>query len=531
MGDLSDLHDVVKWAGEFLNADTVGVSPIHAPTPGLTSPYSPSSRLFYNPLYLNVERIPEFQQSAALQKRVRSKPFQSDLEKLRQSPLINYEKVRELKRPIFELLYKTFHQQHGIGKTARGRAFRRYIQKEGILLARFSMFQALAEYFGNSAWLEWPKEFQNPHSPQVQGFRIGHKNRIRYFQYLQWQCEEQLQTIQRTARRGKFPLGLNLDLPVGIHPHGADAWIFQPELGEGFSIGAPPDWFNRHGQNWGLRAPLPSKMRRNRYQFFIETVRHNMRHGGVLRIDHALGLFRLFLIPDGGSAMDGAYLRFPVEELLAILALESVRNRVVVVGEDLGTVTPAIKKRLAGAGLLSYRVLLFEKRAKGSFRPPQQYPQNALVSATTHDLPTLRGFWIGRDIQLKSEIGFYSKPRDAKTECEQRERDRHALMKALKKENLVTSKDLQEMSVPMSDTFCRAIYAFLARAPSRLLVVPLEDLLGEIDTPNFPGIPDNAYPSWRLKMRRDIDDVKQDPSIHYFSKVIKRNREGNPQSD
>ena len=200
----------------------------------------------------------------------------------------------------------------------------------------------------------------------------------------------------------------NLDLPVGIHPYGADAWMFQQELANGFTIGAPPDWFNRYGQNWELVAPLPAKMRTNHYQFFIETIRHNMRHGGVLRLDHALGLFRLFVIPDGGSGKEGTYLRFPVDELLAIVALESVRNRVVVVGEDLGTVTPSIKKRLAQAGLLSYRVLLFEKTANGGFRSPDQYPENALVSATTHDLPTLHGFWIGRDIEVKARIGFYS---------------------------------------------------------------------------------------------------------------------------
>ena len=218
---------------------------------------------------------------------------------------------------------------------------------------------------------------------------------------------EQLHSVVRTAHRCKMPLGLNLDLPVGIHPAGADAWMFRKELGEGYMIGAPPDLFNRQGQNWELRAPLPGKMRASGYQYYIETIKQNMRHGGVLRIDHALGLFRLFVIPDGGSAKDGAYLRFPVDELLAIIALESVRNRVLVVGEDLGTVTPTIKKRLAKAEFLSYRVLLFEKRGKNHFRSPDQYPENALVAATTHDLPTLRGFWAGRDIEVKSEIRLF----------------------------------------------------------------------------------------------------------------------------
>ncbi|UCE63748.1 MAG: 4-alpha-glucanotransferase [Nitrospirota bacterium] len=524
MGDLNDLQTVVKWAGETLQAGTVGVSPIHAPTPGVISPYSPSSRLFLNPLYLNIERIPEFQNAPALQKRVGSKAFQAELGRLRQSSLIDYEKVTAMKWPIFEALFKKFQQHHGTSKTQRARAFGRYIQKEGMFLERFSVFQALTEYFGTSAWEGWPEEFQNPHSVQVERFRIGHKNRIRFFQYLQWQCEEQLQGIKRTARRFQMPLGLNLDLPVGIHPYGADAWMFHQELAVGFSIGAPPDWFNRHGQNWGLVAPLPTKMRANHYQFFIETIRHNMRHGGVLRIDHALGLFRLFVIPEGGSGKDGAYLRFPVDELLAMVALESVRNRVVVVGEDLGTVTPIIKKRLAKAGILSYRVLLFEKKAKGAFRSPGQYPENALVSATTHDLPTLHGFWLGRDIEVKTQIGFYPSSKDAESEWKQRARDRVALMKALNKETLLPLQGSQHLPVPFSKEFCQAVYAYLARTPSRILIIPLEDLLGEVETPNFPGIPGSAYPSWRRKIHRDIEGLTRDGHVPQFSKVINRER-------
>jgi len=524
MGDLHDLQKVVKWAGETLQAETVGISPIHAPTPGVISPYSPSSRLFLNPLYLRIERIPEFHHAPALQKRVRSQAFQADLRILRQSSLIHYDKVAALKGPIFEALFEKFQQTHGTLQTARGRAFGRYIQKEGKFLERFSVFQALTGYFKTSAWPEWPKAFQNPNSVQVERFRIDHEHRIRFFQYLQWQSEEQLQGVKRTAHRFKMPLGLNLDLPVGIHPFGADAWMFHQELGDGLTIGAPPDWFNRHGQNWGLLAPLPVKMRANRYQFFIETIRHNMPHGGVLRIDHALGLFRLFVIPEGSSGKDGAYLRFPVDEMLAILALESVRNRVVVVGEDLGTVTPTIKKRLTKAGLLSYRVLLFEKRSNGAFRSPDQYPENALVSATTHDLPTLRGFWMGRDIEVKSQIGFYPSSKDAEGESEQRARDRVALMRALTKEKLLPSKASPHIPKFISNEFCQAVYAFLARTPSRLLIIPLEDLLGEVETPNFPGIPGSAYPSWRLKMKRAIEGLKHDRHINQFSKAIKKHR-------
>ena len=293
-----------------LKAETVGVSPIHAPTPGVISPYSPSSRLFLNPLYLDVERIPDFQNVAKLRKQVGRKVFQADLEMLRKSTLINYEKVMELKWPFFESLFKKFQEQQGKLKTARAQAFNRYIQREGVFLERFSLFQVLTEHFGSSAWRQWPKEFQNPDSAEVEKFKRDQQNRIKFFQYLQWQCDEQLQDVHQAARRVKMPFGLYLDLPVGIHPDGSDAWMFQQELAEGFTIGAPPDSFNLHGQNWGLLAPLPTKMRANRYQFFIETLRHNMRRGGILRIDHALGLFRLYVIPDGAPGEEGAYVRF-----------------------------------------------------------------------------------------------------------------------------------------------------------------------------------------------------------------------------
>ena len=329
-----------------------------------------------------------------------------------------------------------------------------------------------------------------------------------------------------------MPFGLYLDLPVGIHPDGADAWMFQKQLLEGVTIGAPPDSFNLQGQNWGLLAPHPSELRMNAYQFFIATLQRNMRPGGVLRIDHALGLFRLFLIPEGGSGNDGAYVQFPVNELLAILALESVTNRVLVVGEDLGTVTPTIKKRLAKAGLLSYKLLPFERTVSWCIPcTSQQYPEQALVSATTHDLPTLRGFWTGRDIEWKEHLKMYPSSEDAEVAWEDRAKDRFALVKAMRHERVFPlSSDDKHMPVNMSIKFRQAIYAFLARTRSRLLVIPLEDLVGELETPNFPGIPHGAYPSWRLKMTPDIERLRTDPQMSQFCKTIKRYRSAGARS-
>ena len=389
---------------------------------------------------------------------------------------------------MFEGMYRAFQQQHEQSSTGRARKFTRFKKEGGEVLERFAVFQALSENFKNSVWREWPKEFHDPRSPAVEAFKKEHQSRIGYYQYLQWQCEEQLRAVDRTGKKAKMPLGLYLDLPVGIHPDGADAWMFQKQLLEGVTIGAPPDDFNLQGQSWGLLAAHPLQLRRNAYQFFIATLQRNMRPGGVLRIDHALGLFRLFLIPEGGSGTDGAYIQFPVNELLAILALESVTNRVWVVGEDLGTVTPTIKKRLAKAGLLSYKLLPFERTSSGGFRPPQQYPEQALVSASTHDLPTLRGFWSGRDIEWKEYLKLYPSPEDAEVAWENRARDRHALVKAMRHEGVLPlSLEHKQMPVNMSMKLRQAVYAFLARARSRLLVIPLEDIVGEVETPNFPG--------------------------------------------
>jgi len=326
----------------------------------------------------------------------------------------------------------------------------------------------------------------------------------------------QLKEIKKSVGKSKLSLGLYQDLPVGVSPDGADAWIFQRQLALGTVIGAPPDAFNSQGQNWNILAPNPIHLRAQGYQFFIETIRRNMRHAGVLRIDHAWGLSRLFLIPEGESSEKGAYVQYSIKELLAVLALESVRQRVMVVGEDLGTGTPAIRKQLVEGGILSYRLLLFEQQQNGAFRRPSQFPQQALVTATTHDLPTLRGFWSGRDIQLKEQADLYPSLDRVDREWDRRAEERLALLRALEKERLLPFSLSRGVPLILTDELCRAIYMYLARTPCHLLAVPLEDLLSELDTPNLPGISSSIYPSWCGKVRIPIEFWKQIPAIRQF---------------
>jgi (1->4)-alpha-D-glucan 1-alpha-D-glucosylmutase len=355
----------------------------------------------------------------------------------------------------------------------------------------------------------------------VEVFQGSHATRIQFYQYVQWLCELQLQQLDHVAQKHSLSLRLYHDLPVGIHPDGADAWMFQDQLASDITVGAPPDAFNLNGQSWGLVVPNPVRLREDGYRFFRETLQQNMRHGGVLRIDHALGLFRMFWVPQGGTGKDGVYVRTYVDEILAVLALESVRRKVMVVGEDLGAVTPAIRQKLDAAGLLSYRLLFFERETGGAMTPPHAYPEQALVAATTHDLPTLKGFWAGRDITIKQAGGLYPRKEDFEQDRRLRVEDRQRLWKALQRENLCSADPIP---ASLSDDMLLAMYRYLARTPSRLLIVQLEDLLAELDTPNLPGAPESAYPSWRVRIGRELTAWLKDPAILRFAKAMQRER-------
>jgi 4-alpha-glucanotransferase len=524
IGDFRDLGDIMRVAGVRWGVATIGVNPLHIPAAGLSSPYSPTSRLFWNPIYLNVEDIAEWRSSKVIRRKTNSPKFQQTLKQLRDNPHVDYETVGRVKWEIFEELFQVFTRQHLRKKpaTSRGKAFARFVSHHDIHLTKFCTFQALTEYIGTWAWQSWPKEFQHPQSKDIDEFRRTHATRIQFYQYVQWLCELQLQKLDQLAKKYSLPLRLYHDLPVGIHPDGADAWMFQDQIASGVRVGAPPDSFNLMGQNWGLAVPNPVRLREEGYQFLRETLQQNMRHGGVLRIDHALGLFRMFWIPEGGTGKDGVYVRTRVDEILAVLALESVRRKVMVVGEDLGTVTPAIRQKLDAAGLLSYRLLLFEREEGGVFKQPDDYPEQALVAVTTHDLPTLKGFWMGRDITIKKNAELYPRQEDSDVDWRLRTEDRQRLWEALRREELVPVET--GISVNFSETLLQAVYRFLARTPSRLLIVQLEDLLAELDTPNLPGVPESVYPSWRVRIGRELEAWLNDTALLNFAHIILRER-------
>lgn len=523
IGDFRDLEEIMKVAGTRWGVATIGVNPLHIPAAGLTSPYSPSSRLFWSPVYLNLEGVDEWRMSAGLRQKAKSAKFQHTLQQLRENPLVDYEAVGKLKWTVLEKLFRVFRRHHLRPKnlTARGRAFAKFVSGFHPQLTMFCTFQVLTEHLGTVAWRTWPNAFQHPQSPDVEVFQRSYATRVQFYQYVQWLCELQLQQLDHVAKTHSLSLRLYHDLPVGIHPDGADAWVFQDQLASDITVGAPPDSFNLNGQSWGLVVPNPVRLREDGYRFFRETLRQNMRHGGVLRIDHALGLFRMFWVPQGGTGKDGIYVRTYVDEILAVLALESVRRKVMVVGEDLGAVTPAIRQKLDAAGLLSYRLLFFEREPGGAMIPPHAYPEQALVAATTHDLPTLKGFWAGRDIIIKEEGGVYLRKKDIEQEQRRRAEDRERLWEALHREGLCAA---QAIPPSLPDDMLQAMYQYLGRTPSRLLIVQLEDLLAELDTPNLPGAPDSVYPSWRVRIGRELTAWLKDRAILCFAKAMQRER-------
>ncbi len=526
IGDFTDLSVLATWAGRRLGASTIGINPLHALSEHSISPYSPSSRLFFNPLYLDVEAIPEFQEAPAVQEQINSEGFQSRLKALRDCQTVNYDEVRAVKFHALEALYAVFCRKHMGTESDRAHAFARFVQQQGPALWRFAVFHVLQERFPHVPWRQWPVEYRDPNSDAVAEFANQHLDRLRFHQYVQWQCAEQLGAVNRTAKQAGLSLGLYHDLAVGIIADGADAWMFQEQLAQGVSIGAPPDLFNLGGQQWNLLPPIPSRLRCQAYRFLRETFRHNMQYGGMLRIDHVLGLFRLYWIPEGTPCSDGAYVRYPADELLAVLALESVRHQVMVVGEDLGTVIPSIRRKFARSGLLSYRLLMFEKQSGKGYRAPNAFPEQALASVNTHDLPTLRGFWVGRDIETKEQIGLYPSVSHVDQDRITRIQDRQALLQALRKERLLpkgTPSQADELP-QLSDDLCRATYAYLARTPCRVVATSLEDLLGEVDTPNVPGAPEGAYPVWQRKLRRPFEEWQHDTDLLDFAAAMQRER-------
>ena len=507
-GDFGDLGTIAEWLAHHGGA-FVGMNPLHAlRNDGYdVSPYSPISRLFRNPLYLRVDSIPELAHDAHVRERIASPEFQTALAELREAEMLDYGRIMALRAPALESLHRTFVEREVGGDSARAREYALFVERDDPLLTQFATFMAISEREGPDA-RQWPHELRDASGDDVARMRRQLAERVDYHRWLQFEVDRQLGCAALDASRAGLSLGLYQDLAVGSAPSGADVWA-NPELFvQGATVGAPPDMYSDEGQNWGLPAINPHVLRSTGYDYWVRLLRAGFRHTGALRIDHALGLFRMFWVPLGQSARNGAYMTSFSEELFGILALESARHGALVVGEDLGTVPPEVPGVLARWGVLGSKVQVFERDFfSGRFNPASNYPRMALATVNTHDLPPLVGWMEGRDIMLRAELGDLADPAQAATMRGGRWSDRVALVDSLIQHGLLPESARENVT---SDALIPAVHAFIRRTPSALVGLSLDDLAHEQTPVNIPGIWQDRYPSWSRRMRETLESLLAD---------------------
>jgi len=538
IGDFGTLAEFAETAAG-LGAHLIGLNPLHAlfpSDPSKFSPYSPSSRERLNVLYVDVTAIPEFEESREAQRRLSDPAFQARLDALRSAEWVDYPGVAAAKRELLELLWQSFVDRHlDQPGSEPGRAFADFLERQGQSLQEFALFEALAEHFAEigvgAYWGHWPEPYRDPKSEEVACFAEERRGRVLFSAWLQWQADRQLAEAAEACRRAGMPIGLYADLAVGVDAGGAEAWGDPELLVREAHAGAPPDLWNMLGQDWGLPPWNPFALRQRAYQPFIDLLRANMRHASALRLDHIMALMRLYWVPAGERADQGAYVAYPLDDLLAILALESRRNSCMVVGEALGTVPPGFAGRLEDMGVLSYRLLYFERGSEGEYLPPAAYPRASMVAVTTHDLATLPGFWSGRDLDIKSELNLFPDEDKKRQAFEERARDRRLLVEALEREGVLgpaaASRAAASKDAPPELT--EAAYRFLGRSRARLLAVQIDDALGLVEQANLPGTTDE-HPNWRRRLPVAVDELDRQPLLGRIAGRLRRLRPWSPTS-
>lgn len=527
-GDFTDLLRVIDWVADDVRGGFVALNPLHAihnRRPFNTSPYLPNCISYQNFLYLDGEAIEDYARSRSAQRFRNCGRAAAEIEELRASPYVEYERVAELKLQFLKLLFVEFLRERRRG-TARSREFDSFVAREGRLLELFATYCALDEHLhrqnpGLWVWPQWPEEYRDPDSAATRAFRKKHWRSVMFYQYLQWQIDIQLRKAQQYARDRRLAIGLYHDLALATDRFGSDLWAHRPFYVEGCRVGSPPDDFSPKGQDWGFPPPNSERHREDGYRLFADSIRRNCRHGGALRIDHVMRLFRLYWIPDDVDAGQGAYVNEKTLDFVKVLALESVRNRVVVVGEDLGTVEPEVRETLARYGILSYRLFYFEKNEAGGFRRPEEYPAQALVSSTTHDLPTIAGFWTGADIEARRAAGVIDEE-GIRAQYASRAAEKQKMLDVLFERGLMPAHlPRQQSAYPeLIGELHNAVVGFLALTPSQLLAVNQEDLTKEPAQQNLPGTT-WQYPNWGRKMRFTVEELRSNPDAKNFTAMCR----------
>ncbi|SHO58659.1 4-alpha-glucanotransferase [Vibrio quintilis] len=514
IGDFGDLKQLVAEIATR-GGDFIGLNPIHSlfpANPEGASPYSPSSRSWLNILYIDVSSVPEFVLSAKAQQIVGHVDFQRRLKKVREEHWVNYSEVASLKMTVLPLLFEEFKSRHLNQNSDRADAFLAFVEAGGESLLHQAAFDALHVRLHNEdpqvwGWPVFPEKYRHYDSAAVQEFIEEERDQVHLYMYLQWIADSQINEAQVLAKEKGMSIGLYRDLAVGVADSGSETWADKGSLVQDVSIGAPPDVLGPLGQNWGLPPLNPQELQATAYDAYIRLLRANMKHCGALRIDHVLGLLRLWWIPEGKTAVDGAYMYYPVDDMLSILALESHRYQCAVIGEDLGTVPDEIVDILADAGIHSYKVFFFETSKDGGYFSPAHYVPQSMATLCTHDMPTMRGFWHCEDLKTGRELGLYPDEEQLKGLFDNRLRCKQEILYSVNWHgNLPEGIGMDATTVPMSHALNQALHLHLAAGASALLSVQLEDWL-EMDKPvNIPGTVDE-YPNWRRKLSVNLDDL------------------------
>ena len=522
MGDYRDLETLGRELGNH-GAHFVGLNPVHAlypSNPQHCSPYSPSSRVFGNVLYINPELVPEFAQCQAAQDKMNSDDFQQRLEAVRDQDYVDYQESAALKLSVMESLYDHFRTEHIAKNSDRYQAFMDFCQDRGDSLRQFATFDALYEHFKKLdimswGWPCWPEAYQQPDSAEVHEFVETHLERIQYFEYLQWLAEEQIAVAQKAAKDAGMMVGIYRDLAVGVDRGGADVWSDRRLYVLDASTGAPPDGLGPQGQNWGLPPFNPEVLQEQGYRPFIEMIRNSMRNCGALRMDHAMGLFRLWWCPNDKGAAYGAYVHYPLQDLLGIIKLESQRQQCLVFGEDLGTVPQEITDSFPPARFYSSVMGIFQQQGD-QFTPGSEYKKKALATLVCHDTPTIRGWWQEEDIDLLTQLNIFDAQREA-SERKAREPGRKAVINTLKQLNELPAQvdpDAEKAPEYSRELMERFSY-YLALSASQITGIQLEDCM-MIETPvNLPGTSEE-YPNWRRRLTENLDEFFARDDIKAF---------------
>jgi 4-alpha-glucanotransferase len=443
---------------------------------------------------------------------------------------VDYPGVASAKMPVLRTLFRHFRREHLARDSQRGALFKAYVAGRGESLRLQALHDAIDEnlraqggdrYWG---WPVWPEDLRHPAHAGVRAFETAHSETVEYYAWLQWVADEQLGAVQRLARELGMSVGLYGDYAVGVNPSGAETWSDQALYRKGAGVGAPPDALALKGQDWGIPPQDPNVLAAERYLPFRDLVAASMRHFGALRLDHVMALFRQWWVPVGLGATEGGYVHYPLDDLVSVLALESERRACLVVGEDLGTVPPEMSHAMSERSVYSYRVLLFEKHPGGAFLRPDEYPRRAIATVTTHDLPTLKGYWSANDIALRERLALYPNEEIRMQVVHERVRDRHALLEALDLEGLKPA-GCDGSDDSYGDALAVAIHVFLARSSTALVVVQAEDLVGMADPVNVPGTSDE-HANWQRKMSCDLDEIFRSPQVRHLLGAVQAARTG-----